>query len=86
MTEETRNITILSSICTIFVIFLIVWGVGSIKADRAKVAKIQYDKEQIETKQRWQDAKNSSPNVYQLVLIKLNNEIITTGRFNEQNE
>jgi hypothetical protein len=34
----------------------------------------------------WQEANNSSPDVYQLVLIKLDNKIITTGRFNESNE
>lgn len=40
----------------------------------------------VSEQQGWQDANNSSPNVYQLVLIKLSNKLITTGRFNEHNE
>lgn len=40
-----------------------------------------------ETKKHgWEDATFSTPNVYQLVLIKLDNTIITTGRYNEHNK
>jgi hypothetical protein len=44
---------------------------------RVKEASKQYE---------WNDASSVSPDVYKLVIIKLDNKIITTGRFNENNE
>jgi hypothetical protein len=41
---------------------------------------------EVSKQHEWIDANNSSPNVFQLVLIKLDNKIITTGRFNESNK
>ncbi len=35
---------------------------------------------------KWTDANYSSPNVYQLVLIKLDDKVITTGRLDENEE
>lgn len=58
MNKEARNITILSSIGAIFVILLIVWGIGSIKADRAEVANIQWEADapqrEAEEKKQWE--------------------------------
>ncbi len=54
MTKEARNITILSSIGAILITLIIVWGVGSIKADRAKIAQKQLGQRQLEEKIRWE--------------------------------
>jgi hypothetical protein len=49
------------------------------------VVKTEEIKEEIKLS-KWKDSRFSFPNVYQLVLIKLDNEIITTGRINEDKE
>lgn len=53
-----------------------------IKLPMVEVARVVEVSKQYE----WTDASSVSPDVYKLVIIKLNNKIITTGRFNENNE
>jgi len=61
------------------------------KKSKIEKSKITFKAEtpvvkEVSKQNEWIDANNSSPNVFQLVLIKLDNKIITTGRFNESNE
>ena len=47
------------------------------------VINISAKVEKLQEEYAWKDVIDFTPNIYQLVLIKLDNDIITTGRFNE---